>query len=162
MGSYTLWITLQWLIPQSNTIKMLHLMALKPQYGRPPMEKSVCQGGFWSRSVVVRLAVSGEQLLFTLRLPMFALSLEYFMSLQWGPCTNIDLFIYVKKYHLKDTNKIFKKCHVGPKLERGLLDILVVSWKRPSFEVFFVCSFDVLLAVTYTNIPVTTQWPLKR
>ena len=40
-------------------------------------------------------AVSGWQPLFTLGLPTFALSLEYFLSLPWGPSTNIDFLKFM-------------------------------------------------------------------
>ena len=35
------------------------------------------------------------------------------------------------------------------------------SWEILPFEVFFICLCDVLLWVTYANMLVTTQWPLK-
>ena len=64
----------------------------------------------------MRLAVSGGQPLFTLGLHMFALSLVGILSLLGSPNTNIDIFYFCQKYHLKDTHKIFKKIHVGLKL----------------------------------------------
>ena len=39
---------------------------------------------------------------------MFALSLEDFLYLPWGLSTNIDFLYLCQKYHLKETNKIFK------------------------------------------------------
>ena len=42
---------------------------------------------------------------------MFALFLEYSMSLLWGPNNNI-IFCYCQKCYLKDPNKIFKKFQV--------------------------------------------------
>ena len=56
----------------------------------------------------MRLAVSGGQPMFTLRLPMFDLSRADFLSLLWSPSTNIKLFYFCQKYRLKDTRKIFK------------------------------------------------------
>ena len=47
---------------------------------------------------------------------------EYFLSLPWGPITNIDFVHLYKKYHSKNTKKIFKNIHVGLKLEWGLQD----------------------------------------
>ena len=37
-----------------------------------------------------------------------------------------------------------------------------LSWERLPFEVFFSCPFDVLLGVTYSNMLLATQWPIKR
>ena len=74
-------------------------------------------GEFRSQSVEVRLAVSGGQPLFTLGLPMFSLSLQYFLSLLWGPSNNIDFFYLCQKCYLKYTNIIFKIFHVCFKLE---------------------------------------------
>ena len=68
----------------------------------------------------VRLAVSGAQPPFTLGLRMFALSLVDFLSLLLSPSTNIEIFYFCQKYHLKDKYKIFKKFHVGLKFELGL------------------------------------------
>ena len=57
----------------------------------------------------MRLTVSGAQPLFTLGLLMFALSLVDFLSLLLSPNTDIKIFYYCQKYHLKDTYKIVKK-----------------------------------------------------
>ena len=92
----------------------------------------------------MRLAVSGGQPLVSLGLPMFAFSLEYFISLPWGPSTlcrgaPVPIWIFslpVEKIIWR-TNKIFKKIHVGLKLEWGLLDKYWLSWKRLLFEFFF-------------------------
>ena len=59
------------------------------------------------------LAVSGAQPLFTLGSLMFALCLVDFLSLLLILSTDIKIFYFCKKYHLKDTYKIFKKIHVG-------------------------------------------------
>ena len=67
----------------------------------------------------MRLAVSVAQLLFTLGLFMFALSLVDFLSLLLSPSTDINFFYFCQKYHLKDTYKIFKKI-VGLKFKWGL------------------------------------------
>ena len=64
-----------------------------------------------TQSDEVRLAVSGAQPLFTLGLLMFVLSLVDFLSLLLSPSTDIKIFLFFQKYHLKDTYKIFKKCH---------------------------------------------------
>ena len=61
-----------------------------------------------SQSAEVRLAVSGGQPLFTLGLPMFALSLIAYPSLLPSPSTNIETFYFSQNYHLKDTHKILK------------------------------------------------------
>ena len=76
-------------------------------------------GEFWSQSVEMPLAVCGGQPLFTLRLPMFALSLEYLLSLPRSQCINIDF--YVKNIILR-TQQNLQKTHVGLKLEFDLLD----------------------------------------
>ena len=64
------------------------------------------------------LAVSGA--LFTLGLHMFALSLADFLSLLLSPSTDIKIFYFCQKYHLKDIYKIFQKFHVGLKFKWGL------------------------------------------
>ena len=75
-----------------------------------------------TQSAEMRLAVNGAQPLFTLGLIMFALSLTLvdFLSLLLSPSTDIKIFYFCQKYHLKDTYKIFKKFHVGLKFEWGL------------------------------------------
>ena len=40
--------------------------------------------------------------------------------------------------------------------------ILILSWELLPFDVFFSCLCDVHLGVTYANMLLTTQWPLKR
>ena len=107
----------------------------------------------------MRLAVSGAQPQFTLGLLMFALSLVDFLSLLLNPSTDIKIFYFCQKYHLKDALKSSKNfmlvwnSNVGP--------ILSKLWRLP-FEVFFSCLCDALLGVTYANMLVTTQWPLRR
>ena len=61
-----------------------------------------------TQSAEIRLAVSWAQPLFTLGLLMFALSLVEFLSLPLSPSTNIKIFYFCQKYHLKDTYKILK------------------------------------------------------
>ena len=113
-----------------------------------------------TQSTELRLAVSGGQTLFTLELLMFTLSSTDFLSLLWSPSTNIDIFDFCQKYHLKDTHNIFKKsCWF--KIWMGFVG-QILSWELLPFEVFFSCLCDVLLGVTYANMLVTTQWPLKR
>ena len=66
------------------------------------------------------LAVSGAQPLFTLGLLMFALSLVNFLSLLLSPSTDIKIFYFCQKYHLKDKYKIFENFRVGLKFKWGL------------------------------------------
>ena len=73
-----------------------------------------------TQSAEVRLAVSGAQPLFTLGLPMFALSPVDFLSLLLSPNTYFNIFYFCQKYHLNYTYKICKKIPVGLKLEWGL------------------------------------------
>ena len=44
------------------------------------------------------------------------LSLVDFLSLLLSPSSDIKIFYFCQKYHLKDTYKIFKKFHVGFKI----------------------------------------------
>ena len=87
------------------------LIALKPHSMVDPQWIDCIEGQseFSSQSAEVRLAVTGEQPLFTLGLPMLALSLADFLSLVWSHSTNMDFFYYCQKYDLKDTNKILEK-----------------------------------------------------
>ena len=110
----------------------------------------------------MRLAVSWTQPLFTLGLLMFALSLVEFLSLLLSASTDIKIFYFCQKCSLKNTYKIFKKFHVGLNFEWGLKDQYWLSWERLPLEVFFSCMCDGLLGDTYANMPVTSQWPLKR
>ena len=87
----------------------------------------------------MRLAVSGGQPLFTLELPMFALTLEYFLCLLWGPSTSIDFFYWCQEYHSNSRNKIYKG------RTWGLSDKYWLSWKRLSFDVLFSCHFEISL-----------------
>ena len=104
----------------------------------------------------MRLAVSGGQLLFTYvcyipsRLPVFAVGPEY----QY-------LFLICVKRIVWRTHTIFKQIHVCLKLEWSLYDRYWLSRELLRFEVFFSCPFSILLWVTYTNMLVATQWPLK-
>ena len=107
------------------------------------------------------LAVSGGQPLFTLGLPMLASSLAYFLSLPWGPSTNVDFVYLCQKYHLNDTNKLFKN-HCRFKTWMGLVGQILIKLKTSFIRGFLQLSFDVLLWVTYANTLVATQWPLKR
>ena len=86
------------------------------------------------------------------RLPVFAVEPQYLLQ---------D-FLFCQKYHLKDTYKIFKKCHVGLKFEWGLQDQNWLSCERLPFEVFFSCLCDGHLGIAYANMLATTQWPLER
>ena len=120
-----------------------------------------CSGVFSTQSVEVRLAVSGEQPLFTRGLPMFVLSPQYFMSLPLGSSTIVEL-LFMSKVSFRDTDKIVKKIRVGLKVGWRWCDKFWLSWKRPSFEVYFSCPFDILLGVTYANMLVVNKWPLTR
>ena len=93
---------------------------------------------------------------------MFALSLLDFLSLLLSPRTYFKIFHFCQKYHLKDTNKIFKKFHVGLKFEWSLQDQYWLSCERLPFEVFFSCLCDGPLGIAYANMLATTQWPLER
>ena len=115
-----------------------------------------------TQSAEMRLTVSGAQPLFTLGLFMFALSPVDFLTLLLSPSTYFKIFYFCQKYHLKETYKIFKKFHVGLKFEWGLQDQYWLSCERLPVEVVFSCLCDGLLRITYANMLVTTQWPLKR
>ena len=99
------------------TVQMLYKIILHfatsrwiPQYGRTPSGIYGIEGPseICTQSADVRLAVSGAQPLFTLGLLMFALSLVDFLSLLLSPSTDIKIFYFCRKFHLKDTYKIFK------------------------------------------------------
>ena len=62
------------------------------------------------------LAVSGGQTLFTLELPLFAISLVDILSLMWDISTNIR---FCQKYNMVDKHMILKN-HVGLKLDWAL------------------------------------------
>ena len=81
------------------------------------------------------LAVSGGQPLFTLGLPIFALSLEYFLPLLWGPSTNTDYLYWCKKYYLKK-KKIFKKSY-GFKTWMGLVRQMLINLETSFIWFFF-------------------------
>ena len=86
----------------------------------------------------------------TSRLPVFALGRQY---------QHLNLY-YCQEYHLKDTHKIFKN-HVGLKLEwvcRTNIDYVGNFFHLR----FSSIPLDALLGVTYANMLVATQWPLKR
>ena len=108
---------------------------------------------FSTQSAEVRLAVTGEQPLFTLGLPMFALFLVDFLSLLWSPSGNMNFFIFVQTIIWRPHTESSKN-HVGLKLEW--------DWELLLFEVLFSCTFYVLLGATNVNMLVTTQCSLKR
>ena len=121
-------------------------------------------GSSWIVVTVCRGAVGCEwgQPLFILGLLMLAISLECFLSLPCGPSTNIDCFVYVK-HIIWRTQTIFLqliKCRF--KTWVRFVGQIVIMLENLSFEVFFSCSFYVLFVVTYANMLVDTQWPLKR
>ena len=101
-----------------------------------------------TQSAEVRLSVSGGQHLFTLGLLMIALSPVDVLSLLWSPSTNIEMFHFCQKYHLKDIHKIFKTFHTGLWFELGIWDKYWLNWEFLPFEVFFSCQCDVLLGIT--------------
>ena len=107
------------------------------------------------------LDVNGGQHLFIIGLSLFTLPLVDFLYLLWSPSTNIDIFIFVEIIIWRTHKKSFKN-HVGLKYEWSLLDQYWLSCQFLPFEVFFSCLCDFLLRVTYINMLVTTQWPLKR
>ena len=74
-----------------------------------------------AQSAEVRLAVSGAQPLFTLGLLMLALFLVDFLPLLLSPSSDIKIFYFCQKYHLKDTYKIFKKISCWFKIEMGFV-----------------------------------------
>ena len=90
----------------------------------------------------MQLALSGAQPLFTWGLLTFAISQVDFWSFLLSPSTDFNIFYFCQTYHLK--GRLLKSVVLLP------------------FEVFFSCLCDGLLGVTYANMLVTTQWPLKR
>ena len=78
-----------------------------------------------------------------------------------APVTTSGFFIFVKSIIWRTLTKSLKKIHVGLKFEWGLWDKYWLSWELLPFEVSFNCLCDVLLGVTYANMLVTIQWPLK-
>ena len=112
------------------------------------------------QSAEVGLAVSGGQHLFTLGLPMLALSLKYFLSFLWGPSTNID-FWCVKNIIWKTQPKSSKNsCRF--KIWMGFVRQILIKMETFSIRGFLQLPLDILLGVTWANMLVATQWPLKR
>ena len=99
----------------------------------------------------MRLAVRGGQPRFTLGLFMFALSLVYFQSLRWSPSTSIEVFLFLLKVSFEGHIQNVPKNSCWFKIWMGFVGPIFIS-----------CLCDVLLGVTYANMLVTTQWPLKR
>ena len=120
-----------------------------PQYGRPPVEYMVLR--VQVKFVHSLLRCGWLWVGHNLCLLMFALSLVDFLSLLLSPSTDINIFYFCQKYHLKDTYKIF---HVDLKFVWGLLDQYWLSCERHPLEVFFSCLCDSLLRVT-------CWWPLS-
>ena len=86
----------------------------------------------------------------------YVFSLVDFRSLLLSPSTDFKIFHFCQKYHLKDILlKSLKKNSCWFKIWMGFV-------VRLPFGVFFSCMCDGLLGVTYANMLVTTQWPLKR
>ena len=111
--------------------------------------------------IAVRLVVSGGQPLFTLGLPMFALSPAYSLSSPWSPSTNDDCFIYAKNIVWRtQTNSSKIPCRF--KTWMGFVAQILNKSKTPFIRGFFHLSLDILLGVTFANMLVATQWPLKR
>ena len=71
----------------------------------------------------------------------------------------------MSKNHLKDKIWTFENFPVGSKFDLDLWNEYQLRWKRLQFEVFFGRPCDVLLGVTYANIPVSVHltfwWPLS-
>ena len=112
---------------------------------------------FSTQSAEVRLAVSGGQLLFTLGLLMFALSLVDFRSLLWGPGTDT--------YNFKFSKVSFEGHTQNPRGFKAWMECvgqISIQLGMSSISGFFSCSFDVLIRLTYANMLVATKWPLKR
>ena len=109
----------------------------------------------------MQLAVSGGQHLFTLGLHMLSLSLVDSLSLLLSPSTNIEIFYFCQKHHLKDKHKIFKNARWFG-IWMGFVDKYWLNWEFPPVEIFFSCLCDDLLGVSYTSLLVTAQWLLKR
>ena len=129
-----------------------------------PLWNILYWGSKWSLHTVWWGAVGCEwgQPLFSLGLLMFGLSQRDFLSLLWSPSTNIEIFSFCQKYHLKNIYRIFKIIQDGLKFEWFLRKKYRLSRELLPFEVFFSCLCDVLLGVTYANMLVATYWPLKR
>ena len=108
----------------------------------------------------MRLALSEGQPLFTLVLPMFALSLVDFLSCGLPVPTSIFLN-FCPKYHLKDTHTIFEKKPCRFKIWTGFVRQILLKLGTPSIWGFLYLPFDVLVGVTDANMPVATQWPLE-
>ena len=70
--------------------------------------------------------------------------------------------LFLWKLSFEGHTQNLKKIHVGLKFEWGSQDKYWLSWELLPFEVFFSCPFGVLPGLTYTNMLVATQWPLKR
>ena len=105
--------------------------------------------------------MSGGQPLFTLGLSKFALSLEYFLSLPWGPSTKIDFFICVKNIAWKtQTNSSKIPCRF--KTWMGFVGQILIKLKASFIRGFLQLPFDAFYGVTYANMLMATQWPLKR
>ena len=90
---------------------------------------------------------------------VIALSLVDSLSLLLSPLYRHEDFYFCQKYHLKDTYKIFKKFML---VEWCLQHKYWLSCECLPFEAFFSYLCEGLLGITYANMPVTTQWPLKR
>ena len=86
-----------------------------------------------TQSAEVWLAVSGAQPLFALGLLMFALFLVDFPSLLLSPSTDFNIFYFCKKYHLKDTYKIFKKNSCWFKIWMGFVEPILIKLWTSSF-----------------------------
>ena len=73
-----------------------------------------------------------------------------------GP--QFDFFICVKNMIWRTKTRCFK----NSMKVLYLIGISWLRWKLLSFVCFFSCHFDVLLVVTYANMPVAIQWPRNR
>ena len=107
----------------------------------------------------VQLAVSVGQLLFTVGLPMFALSLVDLLFFLWGPCTNIWFFLFLSKVSFEGHTQNLQKNPCGFKTWMGFVWQIVIKLGTSSIWVFLVTDllFDVILGVTYENKLVTNE-----
>ena len=80
-----------------------------------------------------------------------------------GPQYQHCIFLFLSKVPFEGYTQSLKNIHVGCRFKTWMGFVGQISnWELLPFEVFFSCPFDALLGVTYANMLVVTQWPLKR
>ena len=89
-----------------------------------------------------------------------ALSLEYYLSLPWGPSTNID-FSFMSKISFEGLIRNLMKIPCTFKTWMEFVWQILIQLETYFIRGFHQLFFDVLLGVTYANMLVATQWPLK-